>query len=107
MVTSITIEKEWSQWLDFDPANIDTVPESAGVFVTHASMKTLYIGGGPNLRTMLADLVSDACTGKSKRFRYMLTTDFGIEKERLIKEYAEKHGGRLPLCLENSGIAMT
>ncbi len=99
-------EKEWSQWLDFDSANIDTVPESAGVIVTHASMKTLYIGGGPNIRTMLADLVPDACAGKSKRFRYMLTAQYGTEKERLIKEFAEKHEGRLPVCLENPDNAI-
>ncbi len=107
MVRSILGEKEWSQWLDFDSANIDTVPESAGVVVTHASMKTLYIGGGPNIRTMLADLVSDACAGKSKRFRYLLTAEYGTEKERLIKEFAEKHGGSLPPCLETADSTKT
>lgn len=90
---------EWSQWLDFDRANIEAVPESAGVCVMHASMKVLYIGSGQNVRQVLLARLSDQCTGKAKRFRYTLTPSFESIKEQMLKEYAEKHGGQLPLCM--------
>lgn len=91
---------EWSQWLDFDMANVEAVPESPGACVMHASMKILYIGGGPNIRQELLIRLSDPCTGKAKRFRYMLTPSYEKTKEQTLKEYTEKHGGQLPLCME-------
>lgn len=90
--------EEWSQWLDFDKANIDSVPESAGVFVMHASMKVLYIGASQNMRQGLAERLSNECSSKAKRFRYMLTQAPDSRKDNLLKDYAEKHQGNMPLC---------
>ncbi len=57
---------DWSQWLDFDWANVESVPESPGVCVMHASMKIVYIGAGQNVRQELLSRLSDPCTGKAK-----------------------------------------
>ena len=90
--------EEWSQWLDFDSLNVESVPESSGVFVMHASMKVLYIGGSENIRTGLKERLTDDCCGKAKRFRYMLAQSPDIVKENLLKDYAEKHAGIKPVC---------
>lgn len=92
------MSEEWSQWLDFDKSNVGSVPESAGVFVMHASMKVLYIGGSENIRTGLMERLSDECCSKAKRFRYILTRSTEDVKQSLLKEYAEKHAGAMPLC---------
>ncbi len=93
--------EEWSQWLDFDRANVESVPESAGVCVMHASMKTLYIGGSENVREELLARLSDPCTSKAKRFKYILTSEFAAIKEQQIKEYIGKHG-KLPPCMQQN-----
>ena len=90
---------EWSQWLDFDKANIEAIPESPGVCVMHASMKILYIGAGRNIRRELLDQLSDPCTGKAKRFRYVATPAFESVKEQQVKEYMKNHG-KLPPCMD-------
>lgn len=92
---------EWSQWLDFDRPNVEAVPESPGVCVMHASMKTLYIGGSRNVRQELLGRLSDPCTSKAKRFRYIATDDFEGVKEQQVKEYVSKHG-KLPPCMDHS-----
>lgn len=95
------MSEEWSHWFDFDKANIDSVPESAGIFVMHASMKMLYIGGSQNIRVGLTERLSDECSAKAKRFRYMLTQSPDIAKASLLKDYLEKHQGKMPLCNDN------
>jgi hypothetical protein len=46
---------EWSPWLDFNESSITAaaIPELAGVYKMHASMKILYIGSGENLKQSL------------------------------------------------------
>ncbi len=90
----------WSEWHDFDRSGVDKVPEQAGVFVTHASMKIHYIGGSANMRRSLEDLLDDACAKNAKRFHYMPTASFEHETQNLLKDYADKHQGKLPLCME-------
>ena len=92
---------EWSPWLDFDVASVDSVPESPGVCVMHASMKVLYIGAGINLRQELKDRLSDPCTGGAKRFKYITTSDFSKIKEQQIREYVSKHG-KMPPCMQDT-----
>jgi hypothetical protein len=93
-------EEPWSEWLDFDINRIRSVPESSGVFVMHASMKIMYIGGSENIRHALLERLSDPCTGKAKRFRYLLTPSFAEKSDQMLKEYAQKHAGKPPLCME-------
>lgn len=90
----------WSEWLDFDKAGVEKVPEQSGVFVTHASMKIHYIGGSANMRRTLEELLNDTCAKNAKRFHYMTIASFEEEKEKLLKDYADKHQGKLPLCME-------
>jgi len=92
---------DWSQWLDFDMANIEAVPESPGVCVMHASMKILHIGASQNIRQELLSKLSDPCASKAKRFRYILTPEFESVKEQQVKEYVSKHG-KLPPCMEQN-----
>lgn len=88
----------WSEWLDFDRAGVGAVPEAPGVYLLHASMKVLHIGGSGNMRRSLLELLSDPCAGAAKRFHYMLTDSYAAVAEQLLKEYAEKHQGRMPPC---------
>ena len=90
----------WSEWLDFNTAGVGAVPEAPGVYLMHVSMKVLHIGGSDNMRRSLTELLSDPCAGRAKRFRYMLTDSYASTTEELLKEYAEKHAGKMPLCME-------
>jgi hypothetical protein len=92
---------EWSQWLDFDRANVEAVPESPGACVLHASMKILYIGAGQNVRQELLGRLSDPCTARAKRFRYLVTPEFESIREQQVKEYVSKHS-KMPPCMEQN-----
>jgi hypothetical protein len=68
----------------------------------HTAMKILFIGSGENLRQSLLRCLSNAFTAKAKRFLYMMTVSYNEEKENLVREYLERHDGKLPLCMENT-----
>jgi hypothetical protein len=89
---------DWSQWLDCDKPTIESIPESAGVFVMHANMKVLYIGGSQNIRQGLTERLANECSSKAKRFRYMLTPSPDDVRDGLLKDFRDKHAGKLPLC---------
>ena len=90
--------EEWSEWLDFDRQTLESVPESAGAFVMHASMKVLYIGSSDNIRGALQDRLTDDCCSKSKRFKYMLAPSHEAARTTLLDDFAAKHQGQLPPC---------
>jgi hypothetical protein len=94
--------ESWSQWLDFDKSNVSSIPERAGVFGMHTSMKILFIGSTQNLRNSLLESLSTLCIDKTKRFRYMITKSPDEVKAQLLKEYIEKHNGEFPLCMERT-----
>ncbi len=96
--------EEWSQWLDFDRQAAEAAPEAAGVCVMHASMKVMYIGGSSNVRQALLERLSDPCTGKAKRFRYLLTASYQQVQNQMLKEYLEKHAGKMPPCMEGQSV---
>ena len=48
-------ENAWSDWLDFNTETISKIPQSAGVYMMHASMKILFIGGSENIKTSIQD----------------------------------------------------
>ena len=93
---------DWSPWIDFDEANIDTVPKEPGIYKVHASMKILYIGNGQNLRQSLLESLADPCISKAKRFSYLITANSSPEiiKEELLNDYKQKHNGKLPSCMK-------
>jgi len=97
------MSNEWSQWLDFEKANVKAVPESPGVCVMHSRMKILYIGANKNIRQELLDRLSDFCTGKAQRFRYIVTPEFKTIMKQQLKEYVDKHG-KLPPCMDQNPV---
>ena len=92
----------WSEWLDFDHSNIDTITtlDKPGVFKVHANMKILFIGSSTNLKQSLLESLSDPCIGKARRFSYLITENTLHVKDQLLKEYRESHGGSLPTCMD-------
>ena len=92
-------EISWSEWLDFNVEQASKVPESPGIYMMHASMKILYIGDTNNLKQSIIDSIKTACVCDAKRFRYFVTDAHDELKEKLLKEYQEKHDGNLPKCI--------
>jgi excinuclease UvrABC nuclease subunit len=90
----------WSDWLDFNPEQIASVPESAGVYMMHAAMKILVIGNSDNLQQTIKNSLKTPCTSDAKRFRYFVTSSHEEISKKLLKEYREKHDGKLPKCME-------
>jgi hypothetical protein len=92
----------WSEWLDFDKSTVMNIPEGAGVYKIHASMKIFQIGSNTqNVRQSLLDCLSDPCISKATRFSYALTDSADKIKEQLLNEYRSKHNGKLPICMED------
>lgn len=90
---------KWSDWLDFSQEQIAMAPESPGVYMMHAAMKILHIGGTDNLRKSISESQSANCTCDAKRFRYFATQSHSKIKETLLDEYKKKHDGKMPLCM--------
>ncbi len=96
MVENIT----WSDWLDYNTNEISKMPAESGVYMMHAAMKILVIGSSDNLRQTILESLNDSCTREAKRFRYFVTNNHDETKNQLLKEYQEKHDGKLPKCME-------
>ncbi len=94
------VKESWSDWLDFTKDQVESVPDSSGVFMTHAAMKVLFIGGSPNIRNALSEKLSDPCVSKSTRFKYLETGDFDKKSKELLEDYKKRHEGQLPKCME-------
>lgn len=92
----------WSDWLDYSEGQISKTPQEPGVYMMHAAMKILQIGNTTNLRKTILDTLKDSCTSDAKRFRYSVITNHQEIKTQLLKEYQEKHDGKLPRCMESS-----
>ena len=45
------------------------------------------------------DSISNSCTKDAKRFKYSEQKNWESLKEQLIKEYQQKHEGKLPKCM--------
>jgi hypothetical protein len=94
-------ELNWTAWLDFDKPTIENIPEGAGVYKMHASMKIFYIGSNTqNIRQSLLHCLSDPCISKATRFSYAMTDSADKVKEHLLNDFRSKHNGKLPMCME-------
>lgn len=93
-------ELVWSEWFDFNEETISKIPTSAGVYMMHAAMKILYIGGSTNIKESILKSLNSPCTKDSKRFKYSVLNDFERVSAQLLREYREKHDGKLPKCME-------
>jgi len=91
----------WSDWLNFDKENIGKVPSTPGIFRMHEAMKILIIGNANNLQKRLFEALEDTCTSIASRFCYFETAQHEQLKNELIKEYTEKHDGKLPKCMQD------
>jgi hypothetical protein len=95
-------ELNWTAWLDFDKPTVENIPEGAGVYKMHASMKILYIGNSTqNIRQALLECLSDPCTNKATRFSYALTDSSDKVREQLVIEFRSKHNGKFPICMDD------
>lgn len=92
----------WSDWLDYGEEQISKTPQESGVYMMHAAMKILYIGSSANLKQTILESLNNNCTKDAKRFRYSVISDHERTKTQLLKEYQEKHDGKLPRCMESS-----
>ena len=93
-------ENAWSDWLDFNKETISKIPQSAGVYMMHTSMKILFIGGSENIKTSIQDKEKDSCISKATRVRYMQTGSYEQITNDLIKDYKDRHEGKRPQCME-------
>lgn len=93
-------EITWSDWLDFSAEQISKIPDKPGVFMMHAAMKILHIGGSSNLRQAVSESLNNSCIKDAKRFKYSTLENYDTIKTELLREYQEKHGGKLPKCME-------
>ncbi|MCA9828029.1 MAG: hypothetical protein KC444_06530 [Nitrosopumilus sp.] len=89
---------EWSEWADFNQDMISKTPESSGVFMMHAGMKILYIGGSENMRKSI-EAISEECVLNATRFRYSQERDFEKRRNKLVADYKKRHEGRAPECM--------
>lgn len=93
------MEIVWSEWFDFNSEQTSKLPESPGIYMTHAAMKILYIGGTSNLKKSITDALTTSCVCESKRFRYFTTNEYDALSKIILNEYKEKHDGNLPRCM--------
>lgn len=68
----------------------------------HAAMKILFIGNAENLQKKLCETLETPCTRDASRICYMETANHEQLKEELLKEFADKHEGKLPKCMQNN-----
>lgn len=89
---------EWSEWADFNQDEVSKTPETPGVFMMHAGMRILYIGGSENMRKSI-ESISEKCVLDATRFRYSEEQDFEERKNELISGYKKRHEGKTPECM--------
>jgi len=93
-------ENTWSDWLDYNKEIVSKIPQVAGVYMMHASMKVLFIGGAENIRIDIQDKENNQCISKATRVRYMQTRSFEQITNDLIKDYQNRHEGKCPQCMK-------
>ena len=94
------IEDVWSDWLDFNKETILKIPQYPGVYMLHASMKILFIEGSENMQVEIQEKGKDQCISKATRIRYIETKSYEQITNNLIKDYQERHEGKLPHCMK-------
>ena len=48
-------ENKWSNWGDNNQESLSKIPEKPGVYMMHASMKILFIGGSQNMKKSITE----------------------------------------------------
>lgn len=92
-------DSNWSDWLDFNQEYFKGIPEFAGVFMMHQSMKILFIGGSKNIKKSIIDLSVKDCISKATRFKYRKEENFEKITVELIEDFKKSHDGKIPECM--------
>ncbi len=97
----LKVKNTWSDWTDFNENIISDIPQSAGVYMMHASMKILLIEGSSDIKKSIIEKLSFPCITNNARLRYMKTSFYEKMTENLIKDYKNRHEGNLPSCMQD------
>ena len=92
-------ENKWSNWGDNNQELLSKIPEKPGVYMMHASMKILFIGGSQNMKKSIIEALEKKCVTKATRIRFREENDFDEIKNKLIVEYKKRHEGNIPQCM--------
>jgi len=93
------LENKWSDWQDNNQKILSEIPEKPGVYMMHASMKILLIGGSQNMKKAITEALEKKCVTKATRIRFREEDDFDGIKNKLIAEYKKRHEGNIPQCM--------
>ncbi len=93
------LENKWSEWLDNNQKIISKIPEKPGVYMMHASIKILLIGGSRNMKKSIAEDLEKKCVSNSTRIRFREEMNFDEIKNELISDYKKRHEGNIPQCM--------
>ncbi|MHA7647045.1 hypothetical protein [Nitrosopumilus sp. S4] len=93
-------EDNWSEWLDFNQEHFKDIPEMAGVFMMHQSMKILFIGGSENIKESIIKLSTNDCIKNATRFKYKKEENFEKNSIELIEDFKKRHEGTFPGCMK-------
>ena len=92
-------ENKWSNWRDKNQELFSKIPEKPGVYMMHASMKILFIGGSQNMKKSITETLEKKWVTKATRIRFREENDFDEIKNKLIVEYKKRHEGNIPQCM--------
>lgn len=93
------LENEWSDWKDNNQDTFTEIPEKPGVYMMHAAMKILFIGGSQNMKESIIEILEKKCVSRATRIRFREEKNFGEIKNKLIMEYKKRHQGNIPQCM--------
>ena len=93
------LENKWSDWLDNNHEIILKIPEKPGVYMMHAAMKILFVGGSSNMKNAITEILEKKCVSKTTRVRFREEDDFDKIKEEIIVDYKKRHEGNMPHCM--------
>ena len=89
----------WSDWLDFNQETFEKIPKLPGVFMMHAAMKILFIGGSENMKKSIEEASLEKGISKATRVRYRKEKFFENVKHELISDFKKRHEGQMPSCM--------
>ena len=90
----------WSDWLDLNENIISNIPKNAGVYSMHLAMKILFIEGTENLQESIQEKLKHPEISENTRVKFMKTASYESITNDLIKDYKNRHDGKLPLCMK-------
>lgn len=93
------LENKWSDWLDNTEEVLFEIPEKPGVYMMHAAMKILFIGGSQNMKKSITEALEKKCVSKATRIRFREEVNFDEIKNELIVDYKKRHEGNIPQCM--------